>query len=124
MSEPLRMVCSLVIVIVGRGMRPFLAARQEVADRGFLLDVAPAARVQLLHLRELLGGEALEAPDEVNELPGLAVVLRTRLAPGRHPREPYPVLDDGEQLAVRQGLCLPERHVRRLGVERLAGPGA
>src|SRR5262245_49256241 len=82
MSEPLRMVCSLVIVIVGRGMRPFLAARQEVADRGFLLDVAPAARVQLLHLRELLGGEALEAPDEVNELPGLAVVLRTRLAPG------------------------------------------
>src|SRR5262245_65605792 len=64
--------------------------------------------------------------DEVHEHPARLFALACPGGPGRHAGQLHAVFDDVEELAIRQGLCRGEPHVRDLRIQtaRHVGVGA
>src|SRR6266403_1536396 len=78
--------------------------------------VARALGIVLLHLYALLDRKLRQVPNEACQLP--AILFRTvPAAKCRHAREANAVLDNPENLAIRQLLCLRPPQVRRLWIQ-------
>src|SRR2546425_545680 len=66
----------------------------------FLSGFPRASWIQATHLLNFIPGDLRQVADEVDEQPGFAIAFWCICAPGRHPRETDPVLDDVEDLSV------------------------
>src|SRR5687768_4634463 len=70
-------------------------------------------RVDLFHQLDFLFSELRKVAYEEHQFPVLVILA----APSRHSREPDAVLDDVEQLAIRELLSIWLAHVRRRRVQ-------
>src|SRR6266851_2195861 len=109
---PHLMVAWLFVALAGR-----LVALEELLVVLHLAPLLRALRVEAFHLQLLLWGELREVADERDQVPARALALLAAVSPGGHPGEANAVLDDVEQLTVRELLRLGQPQIRRPWIE-------
>src|SRR5262245_13038013 len=99
--------------------RNIASTLQKILFRNLLPDFGRRSRIQRFHLLDIFRGQLRQATHEVHELPARGLALLGSRAPSGHPGEAHTVLDDPEELAVRQALGPRQPHVRGLGPQPL-----
>ena len=93
----------------------------------FLLFFRPVVRafgIIALHFAAFRDAEVRKVADEVNQLPTvLHASVLAAIGKRRHSREPHPILDDPEQLAVGKTLRFRQAQIRWLGIEATSNHG-
>ena len=97
---------SLVFVRCRGRLRFIRAPCEEFFFLELLPDFCRRERVEVFHLLDLVGREARQLTNEADQMPGRLPSFIGSGRLGGHPRQAYAVLDDIEQLAVRERLRL------------------
>src|SRR5688572_12899556 len=96
--------CTASVCMRWRRRRRCITALQETFFLNLLTCFCGRTRIQCFHFLELLGRQTGQLADKVNQVPCLFGALLGSGAPRWHPRQPYTVLDDVEQLTIAQRL--------------------
>src|SRR6187401_2209486 len=96
---------------------------QKLLERLFLETLFRCLGIERFHFVQFFLCEPRQMTDKMHQLPAVDILLRVAASPGRQGRKSDPVVDDPEQFAVRQGLCIGEPQIWRLRVDVLAEGG-
>src|SRR5439155_22213634 len=109
---------TLMLVSVIGFCRRGIIALQKCSDLLFLSQFIRRLCIELLLLLQLFSRDLRQMADEVYEFPAVFILFSMR-AKSRHARKADAVVNDVEDLAVRQVLCLRAAHIGRFRIQAL-----